>query len=253
MRTIHLHLFLTAAFLATTAAHSFAQEAELLAVLRSDATLQEKSAACRQLARIATKESVPTLASMLGDEKLSHMARYALEPIRDPSVDDALRDALGKVQGRPRLGVIGSLAQDATPKPSARSPNCSRRPIQRRPPRVRWEISVHQLPRKPWMTRCPRHRMATNWPSAKAYSAAPKHWRQKAKGNPRNPSTIVCAVSQTRRNRSAQQLCEARFYRAVRTVFLFWSKRSRVPTMRWPPLPCAPPWNGLTQRLPMRS
>jgi HEAT repeat protein len=37
------------------------------------------------------------------------MARYALETIRDPSVDDALRDALGKVQGQPRLGVIGSL------------------------------------------------------------------------------------------------------------------------------------------------
>ena len=106
---IKRYLVLAAALLATTAAHSFAQEAELLAVLRSDATLQEKSAACRQLARIATKEAVPTLAALLGDEKLSHMARYALETIRDPSVDDALRDALGKVKGQPRLGVIGSL------------------------------------------------------------------------------------------------------------------------------------------------
>ena len=78
-------------------------------MLRSEATLQEKSAACRQLARVATKEAVPTLAALLGDEKLSHMARYALEGIPDPSVDDALREALGKVQGRPRLGVIGSL------------------------------------------------------------------------------------------------------------------------------------------------
>ena len=81
----------------------------MLDVLRSDANVQEKSAACRQLARIATKEAVPTLATLLGDEKLSHMARYALEPIRDPSVDDALREALGKVHGQPRLGVIGSL------------------------------------------------------------------------------------------------------------------------------------------------
>ena len=71
--------------------------------------MEEKSAACRQLARVATKESVPALASLLGDEKLSHMARYALETIPDPLVDDALRDALGKVHGRPRLGVIGSL------------------------------------------------------------------------------------------------------------------------------------------------
>ena len=105
----HKNLILATALLATTATHSFAQEAELLAVLRSDATLQEKSAACQQLARIATKEAVPTLAALLGDEKLSHMARYALETIRDPSVDDALRDALGKVQGPLRLGVIGSL------------------------------------------------------------------------------------------------------------------------------------------------
>jgi HEAT repeat protein len=107
--SIRKYLLLAAALLATIAARAPAQEAELLAVLRSDATVQEKSAACRQLARIATKEAVPTLASLLGDEKLSHMARYALETIRDPSVDDALRDALGKVQGQPRLGVIGSL------------------------------------------------------------------------------------------------------------------------------------------------
>ena len=78
-------------------------------MLQSDATQQEKAAACRQLARVATKEAVPTLAALLGDEKLSHMARYALETIRDPSVDDALRDAMGKLKGRPLLGVIGSL------------------------------------------------------------------------------------------------------------------------------------------------
>ncbi len=102
-------LILAAAVLATTSAHAIAQEARLLAVLRSDATLQEKSAACRQLARVATKEAVPTLAALLGDEQLSHMARYAMEPIQDPSADEALRDALGKLQGPQRLGVIGSL------------------------------------------------------------------------------------------------------------------------------------------------
>jgi HEAT repeat protein len=45
----------------------------------------------------------------LDDEKLSHMARYGLEPIPDPTVDDALRDALDKLKGRPLVGVIGSL------------------------------------------------------------------------------------------------------------------------------------------------
>lgn len=105
----HQNLVLAVALLAATAVPSFAQEDTQLAVLRSNATVAEKSAACRQLARVATKQAVPTLASLLGDEKLSHMARYALETIADPSVDDALREALGKVQGRPRLGVIGSL------------------------------------------------------------------------------------------------------------------------------------------------
>ena len=78
-------------------------------MLKSGATQEEKATACRQLARVATKQAVPTLAALLGDEKLSHMARYAMEAIRDPSVDDALRDALGRLQGRPLQGVIGSL------------------------------------------------------------------------------------------------------------------------------------------------
>jgi HEAT repeat protein len=109
MWKFHKSLVLAAALLAAIAVESLAQEADLLAVLRSGASVQEKAAACRQLSRIATKEAVPTLAALLGDEKLSHMARYALETIPDPSVDDTLRDALGKVQGQPRLGVIGSL------------------------------------------------------------------------------------------------------------------------------------------------
>jgi HEAT repeat protein len=45
----------------------------------------------------------------LGDEKLSHLARYALEPNPDPAVDEALRAALKKLKGRALVGVIGSL------------------------------------------------------------------------------------------------------------------------------------------------
>lgn len=112
----HKILALTAALLAATVTDALAQQAELLAVLRSDAPFEEKSAACRELARVATKDAVPTLAKLLGDEKLSHMARYALEPIADPSVDEALRKALGEVQGRPRLGVIGSLGARRDPQ-----------------------------------------------------------------------------------------------------------------------------------------
>jgi HEAT repeat protein len=82
---------------------------KMIAVLKSDAPLKEKVDVCRGLAVVGTKDAVPALAALLGDEKLSHMARYALEPIPDPAVDDALRDALGKLKGRLLVGVIGSI------------------------------------------------------------------------------------------------------------------------------------------------
>jgi len=82
---------------------------KLIAVLKSDAQQKEKADACRELAIIGTKDAIAPLAALLSDEKLSHNARYALEPIPDPAVDEALRDALGKLKGRPLAGVIGSI------------------------------------------------------------------------------------------------------------------------------------------------
>ena len=82
----------------------------LLAVLASDTASREaKAHACRDLAAVATAKAVPALAELLGDEDLSHMARYAMEPIPDPAVDAALRQALSKLTGRCRAGVIASL------------------------------------------------------------------------------------------------------------------------------------------------
>src|SRR6478672_8696036 len=85
------------------------QEAKLIAVLKSDAPRKAKADACRELARVGTQEAVAPLAALLCNEELSHMARYGLEPIPDPSVDVALREALGKAKGRPLVGVIGSI------------------------------------------------------------------------------------------------------------------------------------------------
>jgi HEAT repeat protein len=82
---------------------------KLVAVLKSGATQKEKADACRELARIGTSEAVAPLAALLTDEKLSHMARYGLETIPDPSVDEAFRAALGRLQGMPLVGVIGSI------------------------------------------------------------------------------------------------------------------------------------------------
>src|ERR1017187_8486404 len=85
------------------------QVAKLCAVLSSDAPQKEKADACRELARIGTKDAVAPLAALLSDEKLSHLARYGLETIPDPSVDKALREAAGKLQGRMLVGVVGSM------------------------------------------------------------------------------------------------------------------------------------------------
>jgi ubiquinone biosynthesis protein UbiJ len=49
------------------------------------------------------------LAALLGDEKLAHMARYALETFPDPSVDGALRSALGSLKGGLLVGAVQSV------------------------------------------------------------------------------------------------------------------------------------------------
>ena len=84
-------------------------EAELIAVLQSDAPLFNKAKACQQLAVIGTEAAVPALAALLSDEQLSHYARFGLEPIPSSAVDDALRGSLTKLQGGLLVGVINSM------------------------------------------------------------------------------------------------------------------------------------------------
>lgn len=84
-------------------------ETALIAVLESAAGVQEKVDACRELARIGTSAAVPALAAVLPHEELSPMARYALESISDPAVDEALREALGVLKGDQLAGVISTI------------------------------------------------------------------------------------------------------------------------------------------------
>jgi hypothetical protein len=86
-------------------------EKSLLEVLKSDATLAGKQFVCRELSIIGAEQSVPTLGAMLADEKLSDMARYALERIPGAAVDEALRSALAKTSGKTKVGIINSLGQ----------------------------------------------------------------------------------------------------------------------------------------------
>jgi HEAT repeat protein len=82
---------------------------KLLAVLQSGATEKEKADACRELAVVGTREAIGPLVALLADPHLGHMARYALETIPEPGVNDALRPQLDKLEGRALVGVIGSL------------------------------------------------------------------------------------------------------------------------------------------------
>ncbi len=83
---------------------------KLIQILKDPgATVFEKAKACQRLAVVGTKEAVPALAALLADQRLGHYARFGLEPNPDPSADDVLRDAVGKLKGRPLMGVINSL------------------------------------------------------------------------------------------------------------------------------------------------
>ena len=111
-----LIMFCLAATSASLLAQGADEEEELIGVLRSEAKLFDKAKACQRLAAIGTKRAVPALAALLGDERLGGYARFGLEPIADPAVDAALRQALGTLEGRLRVGVINSIGVRRDPK-----------------------------------------------------------------------------------------------------------------------------------------
>jgi HEAT repeat protein len=76
-----------------------------------EASAEAKEFGCRQLALIGDAQAVPALTALLPDPRLSHMARFALERIPGPAPDKALLQALGRLQGPPRIGVINSLGE----------------------------------------------------------------------------------------------------------------------------------------------
>ena len=86
------------------------KQRDLIAVLQSDAPKSEKAITCKKLAIYGTEQCVPALAPLLVDKELASWARTALEAIPGTAADAALRDALGKLQGRLLVGVINSIA-----------------------------------------------------------------------------------------------------------------------------------------------
>lgn len=84
-------------------------EAKLSAVLGEDIPQAAKDFVCRKLSLVGTAASVPALAKLLPDEKLSHMARYALERMPCDEALQAMREALGGTSGLVKVGIVNSL------------------------------------------------------------------------------------------------------------------------------------------------
>ncbi|WP_165248204.1 hypothetical protein [Paludisphaera soli] len=83
---------------------------ELIEVLKKeDSPRKARVDALRVLAQVGDRACVPVVAPLLRDEELADMARYAVEPIPDPAVDEALRAVVAEAQGRPLVGAIASL------------------------------------------------------------------------------------------------------------------------------------------------
>ncbi len=93
--------------LAQDAAQRKAIEKRLIALLVGEG----KAFVCRQLSLVGSAEAVPPLARLLPDKEMSHYARIALERMPCEEAVAALRDALGKTQGRLLVGVINSLGE----------------------------------------------------------------------------------------------------------------------------------------------
>lgn len=87
-------------------------ETKLIAVLEDEkAPPEAKSLTCKWLARIGSDKCVPALSKLLADEKLSHMARFALEPNTSAAAGEALRTALATAKGNLLIGVINSVGE----------------------------------------------------------------------------------------------------------------------------------------------
>lgn len=110
---------------AIAAAHGKPEETQqlekrLVAALQGKLARPAQEYVCRKLTLIGSAAAVPTLAGLLVDKDSSHMARIALEQMSAPEAAAALREALPKVSGGVKVGVISSLGgrRDAAAVPA---------------------------------------------------------------------------------------------------------------------------------------
>lgn len=85
------------------------EEQDLIAVLKSNASANEKADACQKLRLVGTSKAVPAIAPLLTDEHTTQAARYALEGIPSADATAALRKAAAKTSGLTKAGLLDSL------------------------------------------------------------------------------------------------------------------------------------------------
>lgn len=86
-------------------------EKKLLGVLNdAKCTDVARGFVVRMLRLIGSPACVGALTPMLADAKQADQARYALETIPGEEVSAALREALGKLKGAAKAGLIGTIA-----------------------------------------------------------------------------------------------------------------------------------------------
>lgn len=88
----------------------------LNALAHPEATYACKQFVCRMLRRMGSKACVAPLTGLLSEEKLSHMARFALQHLDAPGTTDALIKALGAAEGERKLGIITTLGERGDPQ-----------------------------------------------------------------------------------------------------------------------------------------
>jgi hypothetical protein len=87
-----------------------AMETKLIAALQDPAlTGAGRLFVCRMLGLIGSAACVPAVAPLLHDDRTADVARMALDPIDEASVDEAYLSALADLHGSARAGLIGSI------------------------------------------------------------------------------------------------------------------------------------------------
>jgi hypothetical protein len=87
-----------------------AMETRLLQVLANPKSTEvARMFIVRMLALIGSEKCVPALAPLLADPRTTDVARYALDEITDPAIDEIYRNALGQLSGPAKVGLIGSI------------------------------------------------------------------------------------------------------------------------------------------------